>query len=212
MNICVISDSHDAYKDLEIPECDVLIHAGDINAYAYSSELKDFNRWLGTLPHKHKIVIAGNHDKYLYKNDINKVRQYLNNAIYLENSGCEIDGIKFWGSPITPTFNNWFFMAERGADINEYWKQIPKDTDVLITHGPPYKILDYVAFSYTNHHVGCNDLLRRVKEIKPKFHVFGHIHGSYGIHKENDITFVNASVMDEDYTIVNKPITIDIQK
>ena len=89
-------------------------------------------------------------------------------------------------------------------------EKIPEDIDVLITHGPPYKMLDYVTFSYMNHYVGCSDLLKRVKEIKPKFHIFGHTHGSYGVHKENNITFVNASVMDENYDVVNKAIVINM--
>jgi len=210
MKLICIADTHCNYKNLEVPEGDILIHAGDIDAYQYSSELKDFNKWLGKLPHKYKIVIGGNHDKYLFETDTNKIRSYLTNAIYLENSGCEIEKIKFWGSPVTPRFGRWFFMAERGADINEYWKMIPKDTDILITHGPPYNILDAVAFSYGNHHVGCSELLNIIKKIKPKFHIFGHIHSSSGIYKEDNTTFVNASILDEDYQVAYEPITIEI--
>ena len=210
MKCCCISDTHCNYKQLVIPDGDVLIHAGDIDAYQYSSELKDFNKWLGRLPHKYKIVIAGNHDGYISITNRDKVRKYLDNAIYLENSGCEIDGINFWGSPITPAFLSWFFMATRGEEIqNKYWSKISRNTDVLITHGPPYGIRDKVLFP-KEESVGCSDLLWTVKQLKPKIHIFGHIHSGYGITKTKDTVFINASVMDEEYDIVNEPIEVTI--
>jgi len=208
MKIVCIADTHSDYKNLKVPDGDILIHAGDIDAYKFSSALRDFNKWLGSLSHKHKIVIAGNHDGYLDNVTVIEIKEILTNAIYLENSKCKIEGINFWGSPITPTFGEWFFMAERGKNINEHWKKIPKNTDILITHGPPYGILDVAPFPKPTS-VGCSDLLGKVKEIKPKYHIFGHIHDAYGIYEQNDITFINASVMNEDYDIVNKPIVID---
>ena len=117
---------------------------------------------------------------------------------------------KFWGSPITPTFLDWFFMAERGEEIRRYWNLIPKDTGVLITHGPPMGILDWVPRTYGEHHIGCLDLFDIVTHIKPKLHIFGHIHYSCGKQKLQDTTFINASCINEEYEVVNKPIVVNI--
>jgi len=204
MKICCISDTHSQYKQLQLPtDCSILIHAGDWEAN-YSNNIDSFNEWLGEQPFKYKIIIAGNHDFYPYNNSVKK---RFTNAIYLENERIEIKGIKIWGSPITPIFNDWAFMAGRGKEIRKYWDTIPLDIDVLVTHGPPFGILDYTPL---NQNVGCEDLLIKVNEIKPKYHIFGHIHGSYGMRKIDKTTFINASVCDEDYMLSNEPITVKI--
>lgn len=199
------------HRQLKIPDGDMLIHSGDIQSYGYEHEVKDFNDWLGELPHQYKIVIAGNHDEFIYNTGYEKIsKKYITNAIYLENSSCIIENIKFYGSPISPAFNNWFFMAERGKEIQDkYWSKIERDTDFLVTHGPPYGIMDE-AVSLNTGHVGCNDLLWTVKQLKPQFHIFGHIHSGNGIIKKDNITFVNASVVDEDYKIAYEPKEIQI--
>ncbi len=210
MKIVCISDTHNDYHRLEIPDGDILIHAGDIDAFSLSSELTDFNLWMASLPHKHKIVVAGNHDSYIDTTPLNVVRTHLHSVHYLENSGCEIDCIKIWGSPVTPMFNNWSYMSERGQEINEFWQMIPDDTNILITHGPAYGILDRTFFP-REEHVGCKDLLNRINEIKPKLHIFGHIHPDYGQTKINGTTFVNASMMNNEYRLANKPIVIEYE-
>jgi Icc-related predicted phosphoesterase len=102
-------------------------------------------------------------------------------------------------------------MVNRGAEIKKYWDMIDKDTDVLITHGPPYGILDYTPLTYNkDHHVGCEELLRKLNALKIKVHIFGHIHYSCGKVHRNETTFVNASVMNEDYEVVNKPVVVEI--
>jgi Icc-related predicted phosphoesterase len=111
---------------------------------------------------------------------------------------------------MSPVFLNWFFMAQRGKSIKKYWDMIPSNTDILITHCPPYGILDWIPFCYDNHNVGCEELLKVVCKIKPKVHIFGHIHGSYGTYIGNETLFVNVSVMNEEYQVVNKPKEIDI--
>ena len=123
---------------------------------------------------------------------------------YLDDSGCEIEGIRFWGSPITPEFCNWAFMREP-RDIGRHWDAIPDDTDVLITHGPPHGILDQCPDS-----VGCEQLLEAVKRVGPKVHAFGHIHEGHGILEKDGTTFVNASIMDGRYRPVNAPIGVEV--
>ncbi len=207
MKIIAISDTHKQYNKLKLPKGDILIHAGDIDL-DYLGDVVDFNNWLSTLPFKYNVVIAGNHDRCSYYNS-NTTKKLLTNAIYLENSGCEIEGIKIWGSPITPRFMDWYFMEDRDK-IHKYWDLIPKDTDILITHGPPFGILDYVKRgNILTQNLGCESLLETINKIKPKYHIFGHIHYSYGVKIINDTTFINCSVVDEDYEVVNKPMDFE---
>ena len=208
MKIVAVSDTHYAYDKLKIPKCDLFIHAGDWDAMRNIQEFNLFNKWLDTIDAKDKVVIAGNHDIFVSENS-SLVKGMLN-AIYLENSGCEIEGFKIWGSPITPTFNYWAFMADRGLPIRKYWEAIPLDTDILITHGPPYGIMDMILSPFFDTHVGCADLLTYVKRIKPKLHIFGHIHSGHGTEEEEGILFINASVMDEEYEVVYEPIQVKI--
>ena len=126
----------------------------------------------------------------------------------MNDSGITIDGIKIWGSPIQPEFFNWAFNRKRGAEIDKHWQLIPDDTDILVTHGPPFGYLDETA---RMERVGCVDLLKRIDEIKPKVHVFGHIHEGYGTAiNDRDTLFINASVLDEHYRLVNEPICFEI--
>lgn len=200
MKIVCISDTHTFQCQLDVPDGDVLIHSGDISFNGEPHVYKDFDKWLGKLPHKRKIIIAGNHDFNFYE------FPWLS-GIPLNNSGIRFDGISFYGSPITPTFFDWAFMADRGEQIKRYWDQIPLSTDVLITHGPPCGILDQTPRDQA---VGCYDLLQAVKKIKPKLHVFGHIHHSYGKLEEDGTIFVNASSCNEKYKPVNQPIVVEI--
>jgi len=210
MKIICISDTHRSHHLVSPPPGDILIHAGDIDAGSFQG-LIDFNNWLVSHPHKYKVVIAGNHDKFIYENGKMAQLAFPKGVIYLENSGCEIEGLKIWGSPTSPTFLRWFFMKNRGKSIKKCWDAIPDNTDILITHGPPMGILDYVPYSYNNHHVGCEELYKRVMKIKPKLHVFGHIHYSYGQIKQNGIKFINVSVMTEEYKVRNAPIIEEVK-
>jgi Icc-related predicted phosphoesterase len=181
------------------------------------STIEDFSDWLSGLPHKNKLIISGNHDWCFERVHQKKQARALieKSATYLENNDIVINGIKFWGSPITPFFHAWSFNVHRGEAIAKVWSQIPDDTNVLITHGPPYGILDeaprhsFAVGGYEN--VGCQDLLERVLELPNlKAHLFGHIHASHNIKIEYGIQFVNASSCNEQYQPVNKPIIIDI--
>ena len=209
MKIDCISDLH-GYFPSDLPGGDVLIMAGDYAGNHHNiCEYFKFIEWLAQQPYPHKVLIAGNHDKLLI--DIPAKEIERNGIHYLLDSGCEIDGLKFWGSPWTPTFYDWFFMKDRGAEIKKMWDLIPDDTDVLVTHGPPYGVLDGVN-GYVC--VGCEELRDALERVKPRLHVFGHIHEGYGqlLFKHNgpNTICVNASIMDENYIPVNKPIRIEL--
>lgn len=208
--IVVISDSHGQHDGIDIPDGDWIIHAGDISRIGLETEVLNFLDWFSALPHKRKIFICGNHDWFFEKYPsiaIEILKQYPN-IIYLENSGIELDGVKVWGSPVQPEFCQWAFNRQRGEEIKKYWDMIPNGTDILITHGPPYGILDKTIYGDLT---GCEELLKRVKEISPCFHIFGHIHEAHGMEKISNTTFMNASVLNERYQLVNKPIIINIK-
>lgn len=231
MIICHISDTHGAktHSRLNIPECDVLIHSGDIGGRTNNLELAEFLIWFEEQPAKKKIWIAGNHDLILDKEwvqnqkDKNVItgiiaeQQYregnslidMYNIIYLNNSSYVYDGIKFYGSPYTPSFHrqHWAFNADRGEEIKQYWDMIPVDVDVLITHGAPYGILDKTV---KGENKGCEELKVIVDKIRPKLFLCGHIHEAYGYQFEGDSLFVNASILDANYIMKNKPFIIEL--
>lgn len=228
-----ISDTHTKTDGLALPPGDVLIHAGDFTSTGLPQEVENFNKYLSLQNFQYKVIIAGNHDITFdvesYESDLKKrfhsyysrykksepftaeeVKKKLTGCIYLEDSGVEIEGYKIYGSPWSPTFYDWGFNLPRGKAILEKWKKIPTDTDILITHGPPYKILDKtISGSYA----GCEDLLNEIKNrIKPKFHIFGHIHEGYGVHEEEGTTFINASTCTLSYRPNNKPIVFTLPR
>lgn len=207
MKLVLISDTHNHHEKLKVPEGDVLIHAGDTTGGGSLREILGFFRWFENLPHQHKIFIAGNHD-FLLENSTFDVERYLpEGVIYLQDSFTEINGIKIYGSPHTPEFLNWAFMKKRGSEIKTVWDKIPDGIDVLVTHGPPFRILDMTSKDVS---VGCEALLDKVLKIKPKIHVFGHIHESYGSQEIGGIKFFNASILNEHYQLVNSPFVVDL--
>ena len=215
MKLILISDTHTMHEELVLPKGDILIHAGDFTGRGKPHEVEDFFGWLKrqAKEFKHIVFIAGNHDmSFEYKSTwtVNMLKSLPSNVHYLEDSSVTIDGIKFYGSPWQPEFFNWAFNLRRGRELEEKWSMIPYDTDVLITHGPPMNILDYTQKDMWN--VGCLDLYNKVLNIKPKLHVFGHIHEGYGIKEHEGITFVNASSATLRYEMKNKPIEIEYSK
>lgn len=207
MRIAFISDSHGLHKNLELPDGDMIVFAGDMSGRGTLDEIQPFLNWFSELNYEYKIITSGNHDFLFEKEPVLAKSIIPENIIYLEDSGIEISGLKIWGSPITPWFHNWAFNKQRGSEIKKHWDRIPDDIDILITHGPPYGILDKTV---SGKNVGCIDLLNRVNELKPKIHVFGHIHEDYGVVKQNETTFINASVLNYKYEISNDPILIDV--
>jgi Icc-related predicted phosphoesterase len=209
MKLVCIADSHGRHKNITLPDGDVLVVAGDITSRGEIELVGGFNKWIGKQNFKHKIVIAGNHD-FCFENNLRKIAvSTLDNCTYLEDSGITIEGIKFWGSPWQPNFNNWAFNLDRGEKISQKWKMIPDDVNVLITHGPPFGMLDR-TFS-TEERVGCEELYKKISSLKSlKIHVFGHIHETYGIREENNIKYINCSVCDLCYKVVNSPVVVEI--
>jgi predicted phosphohydrolase len=197
MRIVVVSETHGLHNRIEdLPAGDVLVHTGDFMNSGYDPrDVLSFNRWLGEQPFKHRVVCAGNHDRY-FQNSPHDARFLLTNATYLENAGVTVDNVTFWGSPYTPEFLNWAFMYPRGSGA-KYWDQIPNGLDVLITHGPPFGILDQVAPG--TEHLGRGELLDFVEQKKPKVHLFGHIHGGAGTFESAATRFVNAAYLNEQY-------------
>ena len=205
MRIVCISDTHGQHEGLTIPDGDVLIHAGDICGLDNLHEYDDFDRWIGELPHTDKFVIGGNHDGSFQGGS---ALAAITNYIYLQDSGITIGETKFYGSPWTPPFQNWHFMAGP-EEIAKKWAAIPQDTDVLITHGPPWGIFDNVMLDGAGHQ-GCPGLLAAIRRVRPMLHVCGHIHEGYGKGRGSSTYFVNASSVDENYRLVNAPIVVDL--
>jgi Icc-related predicted phosphoesterase len=212
MKIVCISDTHNCNELIDVPEGDVLIHAGDATTVGNVEQITAFNNWFSNLPHKYKIFVAGNHD-WLFETDNRFARTLLSDSIiYLQDSSVEIEGLKIYGSPWQPRFYDWAFNLNRGAELAAKWKLIPADTDILITHGPPHGILDEVERQFWTENTGCEELRKRVEIVKPKLHVFGHIHCGYGEKEEFGVKFVNASNCDEEYQPTQLPIVVDLFK
>ena len=227
IKIVAVSDTHGYHRDVDVPYGDVFIHAGDLMTCGYKfNEVKDFAQWFTSLPHPNKILVAGNHDRLFEGKDKNKcLLEFTNkpqqgNFHYLEDSGVSIKGWNFWGSPVQPWFFNWAFNRNRGDDIKKHWDKIPLNTDILITHGPPYGIGDQAIphplkrsdkfIIPASEHCGCEDLLDKVRQVNPELNIFGHIHGGRGMYpatpqdqrdfKEGYKThFDNVSFCDEQY-------------
>jgi Icc-related predicted phosphoesterase len=207
LRIVCLSDTHNKLSSIAVPDGDILVHAGDFCGHGRLNEVKMFNEEIGKLPHKHKIVIAGNHDWPLERQP-QEARELLTNVIYLQDESFEIEGLNFYGSPWQPEFFSWAFNLPRNsAKLAEKWDMIPAGTDIVITHGPPHGILDKTS---SGHLAGCELLRKRLEVLKPQAHVFGHIHEGYGTHKQDETLFVNASNLNERYNAVNAPVVIDI--
>ena len=208
MKFVAISDTHCRHNNLKLPKGDVLLHGGDICYKGNKEEVVDFLRWFDKQEYAYKIFIAGNHDFYLEKTKPAEIKKLIpESIIYLNDSGIVIEGINIWGSPVTPWFYNWAFNRHRGEEILKHWDLIPANTNLLMTHGPVLGIHDMVI---NGEHVGCRDLLEKVKTIKPKFHVCGHIHEGAGVEQKSGTKFINACVLNESYELVNKPIVFEL--
>lgn len=207
MRIVAFSDTHGQHDALDIPDGDLLIFAGDMCRLGNLDEVRFFNAYLASLPHQYKVVVAGNHD-WPFEYDVTQARKALSAAYYLQDETIEIGGFKIYGSPWQPEFHSWAFNLPRGESLQQKWAQIPTDTDILVTHCPPFLTLDRVL---NEERVGCEMLQQTVEKIvKPKLHVFGHIHESYGIVEKAGTTYINACVCNERYRLFNQPIVFDL--
>ena len=205
--IVCLSDTHNCNHEIDVPDGDILIHSGDATVRGTVEEIASFNRWFKRLPHKYKIFVAGNHD-WLFQLDNAHARSLLDPTIvYLQDSSFEIEGLLIYGSPWQPRFFDWAFNLDRGTQMAAKWSLIPDHVDILITHGPPNGILDLTP---AGDNAGCEELRKRVNEVRPMLHVFGHIHLGYGVVDEFGVKFVNASNCDERYFPINPPIVVEI--
>lgn len=208
MKVVAISDTHGLHHSLKLPKGDMLIHAGDLSQSGFSKQVKNFLKWFSAQDFKYKIFIAGNHDFFFEKKTEERIRNTIPyDIIYLNDSNVIIEGVKIHGSPVQPWFYDWAFNRQRGEEIDKHWQLIPEDTDILITHGPPFGKLDKTV---KNELVGCKMLTKRINEVKPKKVIFGHIHEAYGELIENEVHYINASVVNFRYQLVNKPIEFEI--
>jgi len=229
MKITFISDTHSKHNQItkDLLGGDLLLHAGDISSMGYKHEIEDFCEWYNSLEnYDFKMFIAGNHDwgfidrepffvhrSVLIPKSTEEILNSYKNFEYLRDSSVEIQigdekPVKIYGSPWQPEFFDWAFnLPRKGEELKRRWNNIPTDTDILITHGPAYGYLDKVIGR--TDHLGCELLADRIKEIKPKIHVCGHIHTGYGYTFDGDTHYINASVLNEQYAYSNKPLTID---
>ncbi len=203
MRIVALADTHSFHRQVNVPDGDILIFAGDVTMRGNRKELKDFAEWANELPHPHKIVIAGNHD-FCFKKYREESEKIIAPMIYLEDSGVVVNNVWIWGTPWTPIFRNWAFMRSED-ELAEKFDKIPT-VDILISHGPPRNMLDKAMID--DEHAGSISLWR---VPCPKLHVFGHIHEAYGSYKDTQCHYVNASIVNFFYDAVNKPVVIDME-
>ena len=199
MRIVLISDTHGSHPVL--PKGDVLIHAGDATMMGTPEEVANFDKWLGTLDYKHIIFTPGNHD-FLFE----EKQHLLSNATVLINESIEIDELKIWASPLSTIFGSWAFMKSE-VELAKVWKTIPNNVDIVVTHGPPRGVLDLTVGGVG---AGSQSLLNRMRAIEPRIHVFGHIHEGHGEVWDGETQYLNVSLLNEYYELVNQPTVVDL--
>jgi predicted phosphohydrolase len=206
MRLVLLSDTHMLHGRLEIPDGDVVVHAGDFCSSGSFEEASRFATWFAALPHPHKVIIAGNHDRCL-EADPSLGPKLFRDAHYLFDSGATLGGLAFWGSPWQPWFLSWAFNLPRGPALKAKWDLVPSGIDVLVTHGPPAAILDRCE---SGEDAGCMDLRAAIERVRPRLHVFGHIHEGYGQRRIGPTLFVNASNCTAAYAPTNEPVVVDL--
>ena len=228
MRLVIISDTH-LQHGFNVPSGDILVHCGDLTFRGDLSEISRAAAWLKELRPRFKavVVVPGNHD-WMAEKDPGMMRMMMEGAgcVYLDHRPAVVEGIRFFGSGYTPRFFDWALNVDRGPRLAALWSQIPEDTQVLITHGPPMGRLDVVkrpngdldsmAYATTmkelhlDTHVGCADLAERIKSLPElRVHAFGHIHRP-GIEIEGGVTYVNASICDERYKATHSPHIVEV--
>jgi len=217
MHVVALSDTHNRHNDVIVPDGDLLLFAGDALGRGSGKEFRAFADWWGTLPHRYKVFVPGNHDFACEKQPA-ACEDMLNEKTtthFLIDDGVCLEGHVIWGSPYTPWFYDWAFNVPRGMLKPQHWDKIPVHTDILITHGPPMGILDQSIPNYSDH-VGDQEIADMLHaddgRLTPKHHIFGHIHGSYGVRVDSlsKTVFHNVAVCDEAYQPVNAPQEFEI--
>jgi Icc-related predicted phosphoesterase len=208
---CCISDTHSSHNLVNVEPCDFVVHAGDAFRNSDIDKAAEFINWFAGLPAKYKILVGGNHDRFISKKPDEFRELIANKIIYLENSGIGIEGIRFWGSPSVKWCGPYrHFTFKNVSEEQTIFEKIPTNIDVLVTHSPPYGILDFVPDNNdVDNCLGSKVLLEKIHEIKPKYHIFGHIHQSYGTFRNNHTFFVNACLVNDGEEPVNMPVYFD---
>lgn len=206
MILALLSDTHGKHRSVNVPECDIVLHAGDVSHFGDKAAVHDFVEWLYEQPARYKVFIAGNMDYFAEAHE-SLLRSMLPPGVfYLQNESLTLGGITLYGAPQTPRYHNTAFNVNRGKALAAYWQHIPDDTDILITHGPPYGILDTTRYG---EQVGDRMLAEHVLRVSPKLHLFGHIHEASGQHETDRTRYVNAAIVDADYRPVKSPVLLD---
>jgi len=208
IKIVCISDSHRQHWRMDIPDGDILLFAGDAELDSFNA-LQDFNNWLGTLNFKHIVVIGGNHDMVLANYVMEEKEMFFSNAIYLENTSVQIEGIKIFGSPYSLRFFSWAFMKSE-KQLEQMWELIPKNTDIVLTHSPCRNILDVTTT--TDENCGSFSLRNKIKELQTKIHICGHLHSSHGKYTDYKTDYYNVSMLNDYYQYIFEPTVIYYEK
>lgn len=211
MKLVCFSDFHFDFR-FDLPKGDILICCGDFSLRGTNEDVLTFSKFMNKASenYAHTFIVWGNHETQI-ECDPHYVETLLHcgpadRIDVLNNGGVLWEGIKIWGSPLTTPFLEWAFMSSEDK-LKDIYDTISDDTDVVITHGPAFEILDQ---SKWGDHCGSKTLKARLEAIKPKAHIFGHIHHSYGILDDKGTKFVNCSLLNDDYVMINKPVVIDI--
>ena len=204
--LVVLSDTHGFHDRLDVPPGDVVVHAGDFCTAGSEAEAASFATFFRALPHRHKVVIAGNHDRCLERQP-ELAEKLFRGCHYLLDSGVDLEGLRFWGAPWQPQFFDWSFNLPRGEPLRNKWALIPVEVDVLVTHGPPFGVLDRVTGGDQQ---GCEELAMAVDRARPRLHLFGHIHEGHGWERRGATLHVNASVCTAGYVPDNPVSVIDL--
>jgi hypothetical protein len=189
VRIVAVADTHLFHRGLVVPDGDVFVHAGDMCRGGDLVELRAAAEWILALPHRHKVIVAGNHD-WAFAREPGAARAMFRGAHYLEDAELTLDGVRFYGSPWQPAFCNWAFNLPRGPELAAVWARIPHGLDVLVTHGPPEGFGDRTTVTSR---AGCADLRARVAQVKPRLHLFGHIHQDGGVWLDGPTLFANVT-------------------
>ncbi|MEI8345849.1 MAG: metallophosphatase domain-containing protein [Pseudomonadota bacterium] len=204
LTIVAFSDTHGEHENVTLPEGDLLVCCGDWTARDSFEELPKFLSWLSDRPHKHKILVPGNHD-FCFQSEAYKNMAKECGIHVLVHDEVMIEGLRFFGSSVQPEFMNWAFNYPP-EERKRFWSNAPENVDVLVTHCPPKGILDKVK----NSHLGCEYLAEYVGKLpKLKAHIFGHIHEGYG-REDDGPAFVNCSLLNGNYDFVNKPMVVEV--
>jgi Icc-related predicted phosphoesterase len=211
-----ISDTHGRHRELKVPECDLIIFAGDESNSPKVNENEreaiDFFDWFSKIDIP-KVFVPGNHSVAIFNNRIKD----FGGSIVLKDAETDFNGLRIYGSPWTPTFGSqqWAYIRARGKMV-DVWENVPS-CDVLVTHSPPKGILDVAEdIGGKNHvHCGCRQLMNKIWDIGPRLHVFGHVHShgdshNAGIYHNYGTTFVNASVVDNQYNLINNGFLVEL--